>query len=40
MLGAGVALVWAGVGWWLGKKHEGLVARNGDAKAESAATST
>jgi AAA family ATP:ADP antiporter len=27
MMGAGVALVWAGVGWWLGKKYDGMVKR-------------
>jgi ATP:ADP antiporter, AAA family len=28
-MGAGVALVWAGVGWWLGKKYERM-AKEGD----------
>jgi ATP:ADP antiporter, AAA family len=28
-MGAGVALVWAAVGWWLGKKYEGMI-KEGD----------
>jgi AAA family ATP:ADP antiporter len=37
MLGAGVALVWAGVGWWLGKKYEAFAAANEEG-SDAAAT--
>lgn len=31
-MGAGVALLWAGVGWWLGRKYELMVPRADEAK--------